>query len=82
MIFLWYVTEQYGICPFQVYLLQSYELLIPQKMNATTMYREAGAHLQVYYPFDAHAAMHTVRTLCSVPKQVCVYDKVIFAVYA
>ena len=21
-----YVTEQYGICPFQVYLLQSYEL--------------------------------------------------------
>ena len=78
MTFLWYVTEQYGICPFQVYLLESYELLIPKKMNAT-MYREAGAHLQVYY---AHAAMHTVRTLCSVPKQVCVYDKVIFAVYA
>ena len=56
MTFLWYVTEQYGICPFQVYLLESYELLIPKKKMNATMYREAGARLQVYY---AHAAMHT-----------------------
>ena len=26
MTFLWYVTEQYGICPFNVHLLASHEL--------------------------------------------------------
>ena len=26
MTFLWYVTEQYGICPFNVHLLESHEL--------------------------------------------------------
>ena len=78
MTFLWYVTEQYGICPFQVYLLESYELLIPKKMNAT-MYREAGAHLQVYY---AHATMHTGPSAQFRNRYICVYDKVIFAVYA